>query len=288
MHEDHQAYFKFTGKSRIDKASNSLMGILEGIVADGKVSAEELRFLRTWISEHEDVRQTHPFNELIPQVDEVIADGVITEDERADIMWLCDRLLSTRFYDEITADLQRLHGIMAGIVADGVVTEEDFRGLSEWLEAHEHLRTCWPFDEVDSLITAVLADRKIDEDEHEKLKVFFSEFVDVRGHRAILEPPVADGKSLKGLCAVCPEITFPGSVFCFTGASGKGKQAAGGHGCSLWRARHQLCYEVAELPRDWRRESVLGVRLLREKGRSGCAAAEGGLPATAGARARFR
>ncbi len=70
-----------------------------------------------------------------------------------------------------------------------------------------------------------MADRKIDEDEHEKLKVFFSEFVDVRGHHAILEPPVADERSLKGLCAVCPQITFAQSLFCFTGASGKGKRA---------------------------------------------------------------
>ncbi len=124
MHEDHEAYYRFTGKSRIDKAGNSLLGLLEGITTDKKISVQEFRFLRQWIADHEDVRHFHPFNELRAKVEEIMADGEITEDERDDLSWFCDQLLSTRYYDEVTADLQRLHAVLGGIMADGVVTEE--------------------------------------------------------------------------------------------------------------------------------------------------------------------
>jgi NAD-dependent DNA ligase len=130
-------------------------------------------------------------------------------------------LRSTEYYDKTTADLQRLHAIVGGIVSDGKVSEDELRGLSAWLQDHEHLKTCWPYDEIDSLITSVMADQKIDANEHKMLKDFFSDFVAVLDDRTIVNPPIAESGQIFGLCAVCPGITFAGSKFCFTGASSR-------------------------------------------------------------------
>lgn len=219
MHPDHQQYAKFTTRSRLEKSVNSLLGIVEGISIDGAINASELGFLRLWLSDHTELQGRHPFNELVPVVHAAVVDGVLTQDEREDIIWLCERLRSTEYYDKTTADLQRLHAIVGGIVADGHISEEELRGLSTWLQDHEHLKTCWPYDEVGSLITAVLADKRIDEQEHKMLKDFFSEFVAVLDERTIVSPSISEGATLVGLCAVCPEIEFNGSKFCFTGAS---------------------------------------------------------------------
>lgn len=219
MHSDHRPYMKFTNRSRLDKSVNSLLGIVEGILIDGAINSSELSLLRLWLSEHDELKNKHPFNELVPVIEAAVADGVLTQDEREDIVWLCEKLLSTEFFDQTTADLQRLHAILGGIVADGKITEEELHGLSDWLEEHEHLRTCWPYDEVGSLITVVLADKKIDEKEHKMLKDFFSEFLAVLDSRTIVSPSISDGTTLVGLCAVCPEINFEESKFCFTGAS---------------------------------------------------------------------
>ena len=221
MHPDHRPYLKFTNRSRLDKSVNSLLGIIEGISIDGVINSSELSLLRLWISEHNELKNKHPFNELVPVIEEAVADGVLTQDEREDIVWLCEKLRSTEFFDQTTADLQRLHAILGGIVADGQISEEELRGLSGWLDDHEHLRTCWPYDEVGSLITAVLADKKIDEKEHKMLKEFFSEFLAVLDNRTIVSPSIADGTTLVGLCAVCPDIKFEESKFCFTGASAR-------------------------------------------------------------------
>lgn len=219
MHPDHLQYAKFTTRAQLEKSVNSLLGIIEGISIDGAINASEYSFLRLWLSEHAELQDRHPFNELVPVVRAAMADGVLTKDEQEDIIWLCERLRSTEYYDKTTADLQRLHAMLGGIVADGHISEEELRGLSSWLEDHEHLKTCWPYDEIGSLITAVLADKKIDEQEHKMLKEFFSEFIAVLDGRTIVSPSISEGGTLVGLCAVCPEIEFDGSKFCFTGAS---------------------------------------------------------------------
>ena len=219
MHPDHLQYAKFTTRAQLEKSVNSLLGIIEGISIDGAINASEYSFLHLWLSEHAELQDRHPFNELVPVVRAAMADGVLTKDEQEDIIWLCERLRSTEYYDKTTADLQRLHAILGGIIADGHISEEELRGLSSWLEDHEHLKTCWPYDEIGSLITAVLADKKIDEQEHKMLKEFFSEFIAVLDGRTIVSPSISEGGTLVGLCAVCPEIEFDGSKFCFTGAS---------------------------------------------------------------------
>jgi len=221
MHPDHREYFKFTGRSRLDKAINSLVGLVEGVAIDGSINPDEIGFLSMWLRENADLRNRHPLNELMPVVEEAVADGIFTDDERQDVLWLCEKLRSTEYFDATTADIQRLHALMAGITADGVITEAELRGLSDWLAEHDQLKACWPYDEVDSLVTTVLADGRIDASEHKLLQNFFSEFVSVTDNRTIVSPKIAEGVSIVGLCAVCPEVSFEGTKFCFTGASSK-------------------------------------------------------------------
>lgn len=219
---DHVApYIRFTGRARLDKAINSLAGMIEGIAIDGVVNDSELGFVRAWLDEHVEDRNVHPFNELMPIVAAAIDDGILTDEERLDILWLCERLQSTEFTERTTADLQRLHGMLAGIASDQIISEPELRGLSNWISEHEALKSLWPFDEVESIITAVLRDGRIDEDEHRLLLNFFSEFVVLTDNKTIVSPPIAVDGTVVGLCAVCPEIEFQGKRFAFTGASGK-------------------------------------------------------------------
>jgi len=221
MHLDHYKYHHYTGPARLEKSINSLVGIVEGITIDQAVNAREVQFLNDWLAEHAEVANRHPYNELIPVLNTALADGVLTADERDDILWLCNKLRSSEFFDAITTDLQRLHAILGAILADGVITEAELTGLSTWLTEHEHLQRCWPYDEIHSLVVSVMADKKIDEQEQKMLRSFFSEFIAVLDDRTITAPPVMIDGDIVGLCAVCPDIALPGSVFCFTGASSR-------------------------------------------------------------------
>jgi hypothetical protein len=210
---------RYTSRARLDKSINGLLGIIEGISLDRTINDREIGFLNAWLDDHADVVNKHPYNELIPLVSSSLNDARLTEEEKLDIRWLCEKLKSTDFTNAMSADLQRLHAIVGGIAADGEVNEDELRELSNWLQEHEHLKSCWPYDEIDTLVTSVMRDGKIDSEEHAVLKAYFSEFVHKRDDRTITSPPILEGQTVLGLCAVCPDIVFEGSTFCFTGAS---------------------------------------------------------------------
>jgi NAD-dependent DNA ligase len=217
MHTDHAAYHQFTSKSRLEKSINSLLGLLDGIIADQHISPAEFAHLRAWLDQHAELRAVHPFNELLPALQHALADGVMTAEEHQDLTWLCDKLRAADYYDAATADMQRLQGMLAAIAADQQITGAELSALRAWIAAHDDLATIWPYDEVVSLVTAVLADGQVDAQEHAQLLDFFASFGDLPDAADPASP--ARPRVIHGLCAVCPTITFPGRSFCLTGAS---------------------------------------------------------------------
>ncbi len=150
-----------------------------------------------------------------------LGDGMISEEERHDLVWVCERLCSNEFYDEITTGLQQLHGLLGGVVADGIISESELRGIQAWMEENEQLRKRWPYNEIESLVISVMADSKIDEEEHKALASFFVQFVEDLDDKTLSHPVILTDLTLKGVCANSPEILFSGSRFCLTGASSR-------------------------------------------------------------------
>jgi len=167
----------FTSLSTLQKAFNSLIGIIEGIVIDGAINDKEISVLREWVTGYDHFRTKHPFNELFPLVEQVLYERVMTEDERQDILWLCEKLSSEEYADKAVKDLQRLQAMLAGIIADGIITEEELTGLTAWLRDHEHLRNAWPYDQVYTIVAAVMSDKHIDTEEQKILQQFFTVFI---------------------------------------------------------------------------------------------------------------
>ncbi|WP_241655208.1 BRCT domain-containing protein [Stenotrophomonas indicatrix] len=225
MHQDHVSYVHFTSPAQLTRALNSLAGIVEGISIDGEINADERRFLAHWIQDHLHQRQQHPFTELMPVVERALGEGRMDEDAVEDLRWLIDRMRSSDRVNATTADLQRLHAVLGGIIADGRVSETELRGLSDWMEEHVHLQGCWPYDEIGHLVAKVLTDGVVDGQEQDLLRQFFSEFIALGDDRTLTDPSLQIAGSLVGLCAVAPEIHFEEKGFCFTGASSRGSRA---------------------------------------------------------------
>ena len=231
-HPDHQGYRRFTGPQQIDKAVHALKGILQGIAIDDQLNAAEIAEMINWVREHQWLRSREPFNELISALDRVLADGVIDPEEQQDLIWLCQNLsVKGDYFDEITHSIQTLYGMMQGILTDSVVSDDEIRALSAWVDDHDFLKGKYPFDELDSLLLAVLKDGKIDDNERQMLTDFFCEFSTFSSAKRIRDEAsrIADGGikrlSLAGVCSNCPEITFDGKGFTFTGSSVKAKRA---------------------------------------------------------------
>lgn len=84
---------------RLVKASQTLMGICSGLIADGMIHEREVIYLRAWLAENEEVSTVWPGSSIAQRVAEIVADGVITQDERDSLLSLLQELTSEHFSD---------------------------------------------------------------------------------------------------------------------------------------------------------------------------------------------
>ncbi|MFZ5480465.1 MAG: BRCT domain-containing protein [Myxococcota bacterium] len=225
MHADHRAVMRLSGRQRLEKALATIDGLLVGMETDGHVTSAEAALLRAWMDEHADVARFHPFNEIVPMIEAGLEDEVLSPDEIADIRWLAARILDASYLDGVTREVQALQGLLGGIASDGRVTAAELEVLGAWMEDRMHLKSVWPFDEVEALRMVMLRDGQVDPQEHTQLLAFFAEFTRLQEHRAISPLDIhVEGQVQGGLCAVGPEVVFADKKFCFTGASARAKR----------------------------------------------------------------
>lgn len=214
---------RFTGKIERNKILNTLKGIIIGIGIDKIINDEEVTELFSWIKMHNEYQEKWPFTELFPLVQEIIKDKIITEEEMDDFMWLLKKIEDSSDYgDVITNDIQVLAGICHGILADNKISEEEVVQLENWLFENEQLVGVYPFDELESLIVSILADKVITEEERDLLKVFISDFVVESDSVNIDFSKIKEKKKemcIGGICTINPQIEFKNKNFVFTGVS---------------------------------------------------------------------
>lgn len=218
-----QEYRTFTQPAELHKAINTLRGIVAGLATDRHVGNDEIQELAHWVSLHENLRNRHPFSEILPIVEAACTDGVISEDEAHDILWVCSSFAdSGTYYDSITSSIQFLMGLVHGIMADGQLSDSEIMSLHKWIESNEYLASTYPFDEINSLLDSILADKKIEQFERETLMAFFGNIIDFKDSLNLNVNDFIDLQktySVSGICASCPEILFEGKTFIFTGES---------------------------------------------------------------------
>lgn len=223
-----EEYRCFTAPAELHKAVNTLKGIVAGITTDRDINPDEVNELVNWCLNHQHLSQKHPFSELIPLIESAIEDSYISAEESQDIIWLCNNFISdANYYDLKTSSLQFLQGLVHGILADGVISDEEIHALKNWVRTNDYLSGCYPFDEIESILLSILADGKITDEERELLKAFLSNFIDYTTSYNLVESDMEQLRnqfSIDGICAVCQELDFENNHFCFTGQSTRAKR----------------------------------------------------------------
>lgn len=227
--QEFESYQKFTKPAQLHKAINTLRGLVAGISSDGGASPAEMNELAHWCELHSHLRDRHPFSELLPVVENACSDGIITDDEAKDILWLCSNFTdSSSYYDATTSAIQFLAGLVHGIMADGELSDKEVTALSSWMSANYFLGGTYPFDEINGMLCAILADKKVSEDERGQLMALFSDIIDFTSSFNLNQldfDRLKEKYSISGVCAANPVISFENKVFCFTGESCRAKRA---------------------------------------------------------------
>ena len=212
-----EAYRNFTKPAELQKAINTLRGIVSGISSDRDVSNSEITELAHWCELHAELRNRHPFSELLPVVEGALSDGVITEEESKDILWLCNNFVDqSSFYDATTSSIQFLQGLIHGILADGELSDLEVLSLKKWIDANDFLNGTYPFDEIYSMLYDVLEDGRISQEEREQLTAFLSNVIDFTSSYNLSENDFSELRkkySVSGICATYPNITFQDKLY---------------------------------------------------------------------------
>ena len=215
----------------IKRALERLYGILEGISIDYELNDKEIRELFNWISLHEYLHHMEPFRSTIELLQRCLADNIIDEDEREEILDWCLRF-GDKFPRTVTNAIRRLHGVLSGIVLDGKVTEDEVLGLQDFLHDYSVFKDHWPFCATWEIINQIIEDNKITEDEKEDLLNFCNNFIeqilpDAKIHDDIYSESFMASRSpvLKTFAELCDrdtKIIFLEKTFCFTGPAKTG------------------------------------------------------------------
>lgn len=215
----------WTQITNVERALQSLAGIAQGIALDYEINDSEVASLSDWLSMYAELLSRPPFKELSELLTRVLADGKIDDEERDEVLDWCQRFSSnSSMAIRTTTDaLRRLHGVLHGIAADGVVTEQEAIDLGEWLHDYDELQHVWPFCDLQSLLQRIKADGAVDGQELSELLAFCQPFVEraAPGHHR--GKPV--GHTLTGICDHGAQVEIPGASFLFTGKASRVRKA---------------------------------------------------------------
>jgi NAD-dependent DNA ligase len=89
-----------TFRNEMRTSCAALVGIAQGLLADGVLNDQEIAFLRDWLANSENISLTWPGSVIFAQVTSILDDGVVTEDERSHLTETLRQLVGGRL-DEL-------------------------------------------------------------------------------------------------------------------------------------------------------------------------------------------
>lgn len=84
----------------LKQSLGELLGLARGILADQELSDSEIEFLQQWLEERYAMTSSFPGNVIHNRIKEVLADGIVTEDERSHLVETLNMLIEGRL-DEL-------------------------------------------------------------------------------------------------------------------------------------------------------------------------------------------
>ena len=108
--------------------------------------------------------------------------------------------------------IDELIGISRGVIADGVVDEQEAIFIGQWIENHRGIAERWPVNVLYARLTEMLKDGILDSDEQAEL---LETLRDLTGESSLFQQ--ANRSTNLPVDDPAPEVEFKGKSFCLTG-----------------------------------------------------------------------
>ncbi|MBN1501136.1 MAG: BRCT domain-containing protein [Spirochaetes bacterium] len=203
------------------KTIHELEGLLKGISSDSVIADEEIKMLEKWINNHQNLKEICPFSDLYEIIRKSHDEKYLEQDVKDELLQFCNEFDSaTGVLDRLSREISVLKGFITGIMADDIIEVEELVRLEQWIIARQDLAGKWPFRELSELITAVLEDNRITEEEHEEMVTLFNSILRDSGSQTGIESDDtlnAEPFGSVDLLFSPGQIEISGKTFCLAG-----------------------------------------------------------------------
>ncbi len=116
---------------------------------------------------------------------------------------------ATRIQDRL---IDELIGISRGVIADGIVDEDEAIFLGQWIENHREISGKWPVNVLYARLTEMLRDGILSGEEQQEL---LATLRDLTGESSVFQKP--NKSTMLPVDRPEPVVEFEGKSFCLTG-----------------------------------------------------------------------
>lgn len=88
-----------TFRNEISRSAAALLGIAQGMLADGHLNDQEILFLRDWLANNDSIAASFPGNVVFSKISEILIDGNITEDDRTHLTDVLQQMVGGTLMD---------------------------------------------------------------------------------------------------------------------------------------------------------------------------------------------
>ena len=219
---DEELINRFMGTAIIDKEINNFLGFLEGIILDHTINKKEIYALQVWMERNPEIYCQYPFDHLIHLLGQtVIGSQKLDEEKCKQFVEVIKIFISGKFYSKNTRDVQRLHGLLAGVVCDGTLSIDEAKALNTWMKEHDYLEDDVFFQEVYTSLRPVRTKQNdLTDFDIQALFKQIKRYVDPDDHgtlRTKIET-IDNPDFFKG------QLLIENALYCFTGTSSRFKK----------------------------------------------------------------
>jgi len=89
--------YKEHGLSDDESKINELIGLLAGIASDSEITDSEVTVLTNWLNDNSIIQQVWPADVIISRLNNILEDGIVTQEEREDLLETINQITGVRF-----------------------------------------------------------------------------------------------------------------------------------------------------------------------------------------------
>ena len=202
------------------KLGNLFLGFFEGLFLDGKVRLQEIEALIKWVEQYPDAVTVPHFEPLYQVLLKATEDPQFLLANHQEVQSHLDLFKNSKYFKEHTSDVQRLHGVLAGLACDSDYTDEEVLALNAWLERHNYLKDDPIYKDVIIALNHVRILNRVSTDTKEVLRLTLTKYIQLNNF-GLPQITVTSTEENKNPDFYHGNVEIFGKTICLTGASAR-------------------------------------------------------------------